>query len=92
MNADYIYDIFETTRLKDAPDLYIGLAMLKVDQPISDEEDKEIRLFIGRHYTALADAYKLRDRDTFAAVVAQCEAEDKEDAENDGDATEGEAE
>ena len=29
MNANYMYDSFETTRKNDAPDLNVGLAMLK---------------------------------------------------------------
>lgn len=69
-----------------------NLEQLHTDYPVLVEQEGEIRRFIGRHYNALVDAYKLRDRAAFDAVVAQCEAEDKEDAENDGDAAEGEAE
>lgn len=76
MNANYIYDIFETTEKNDAPDLTIGLAMLKAEQPVPDEEDKAVREFLGRHYEALVASYKARDREAFAAVVAACEAED----------------
>lgn len=90
MNANYIYDIFETTRINDAPDLNIGLAMLKQEQPISDTEDKAIREFIGRHYNALVSTYASRDRDAFAAKVAECEAEDAAES-HDGDAGEDEA-
>lgn len=92
MNANYIYDIFETTKKNDAPDLNIGLAMLRVEQPISDEEDKAIREFMGRHYETLVDAYKSGDREIFADAVAQCVKEDEEDAAADGDAGEDEAE
>ena len=65
---------------------------LHADYPQLMEQEGEIRRFIGRHYSKLVAAFRKRDRAAFDAVVAQCEAEDKEDAENDGDATEGEAE
>ena len=41
-------------------------------------DEQAMAAFIGRHYTALVDAYKLRDRAAFDAVVAQCEQADKE--------------
>ena len=92
MDANYIYEIFETTRKNDAPDLNVGLAMLKVEQPIPDEEDKAIREFMGRHYEALVEAYQTGDREAFAAAVAACEAEDEEDTAHDGDTGEAEGE
>ena len=76
MNANYLYDIFEKTRVNDAPDLYTGLAMLKEEQPITDEEDKAIRAFLSRHYNALVATYASRDREAFATKVAKCQAED----------------
>lgn len=80
MNANYIYDIFETTGKHNAPDLNIGLAMLKVDKPIPEGmTDQSVREFMGRHYEALVEGYKVRDREAFAAVVAKCEAEDAQE-------------
>ena len=77
MNANYIYDIFETTRKNDAPDLTIGLAMLRAEKPIPEGmTDDGIREFLGRHYEALVDAFKAGDREAFAEAVAACEAED----------------
>lgn len=77
MNANYIYDIFETTRQRSAPDLYIGLAMLQKHQPVPEDcTDRDIREFIGRHYDRLVEAYKAKDREVMAAAVARCEAED----------------
>lgn len=80
------------TGVRTYTDEQTDLAQLHADYSTLMEQEREIREFIGRHYNALVDAYQLRDRAAFDAVVAQCEAEDKEDAENDGDATEGEAE
>ena len=77
MNANYIYDIFETTSKHGLPDLYLGLAMLQKDKPIPEGcTDQGIREFIGRHYDALVEAYKAKDRDMMAAAVARCEEED----------------
>lgn len=82
MNANYIYDIFDTTRKNEAPDLLIGLAMLQVDQPIPEGlTEKEIGHFIGRHYQALVDAYATRDRAVFEQAVKACEELDAREAE-----------
>lgn len=79
MNADYIYDIFETTERNGDPDLIIGLAKLKVDKPIpEDTTEGEICEFIGRHYKALVDAYKAHDRGAFEETVLACETADAE--------------
>lgn len=92
MDANYIYEIFETTRKHNLPDLYVGLAMLQKDKPVPDElidpkdkTDRPLREFIGRHYTRLAEAYKTKDCAIFAAAVAECEEEDrqKESAQSD---------
>lgn len=81
MNAEYIYEIFETTRENDAPDLNVGLAMLQETKPIPEGmADRDIREFMGRHYEKLVAAYRAKDRYVFGAVVAACEAEDAEKA------------
>lgn len=54
------------------------LAALHADYAALAEQEGGISRFIGRHYNALVDAYKQRDRAAFDAVVAQCEQADKE--------------
>lgn len=82
MNANYIYEIFQTTEEKQAPDLNIGLAILRETKPIPEGmEDQGVREFIGRHYKRLVKAYKAKDREAFAAAVVKCEEEDAEKVE-----------
>lgn len=79
MNAMYIYDIFEETERNQDPDLFIGLAKLKVNKPIPDgTTEGELCEFIGRHYQALVDAYKGHDRAAFEEAVLSCETADAE--------------
>ncbi len=79
MNAEYIYDIFETTEKNGDPDLIIGLAKLQAEQPIPEGiTEKELCSFIGRHYQTLVDAYKAHDRAAFEEAVLACEAQDAE--------------
>ena len=77
MNAEYIYDIFETTEKNGDPDLTIGLAKLQADKPIPEGiTEKELCSFIGRHYHELVDAYKGHDRAAFEETVLACETAD----------------
>ena len=79
MDAEYIYDIFETTEKNGDPDLTIGLAKLKADKPIPEgTTEKELCQFIGRHYHELVDAYKAHDRGAFEETVLACETADAE--------------
>lgn len=79
MDVEYIYDIFETTEKNSDPDLFIGLARLKVNKPIPDgTTEEELCTFIGRHYQALVDAYKAHDRAAFEETVLACETADAE--------------
>lgn len=78
MDAKFLYEVFEQTEKNGFPDLMLGVAAAQVEHPLPHEEDRAVREFIGRHYDALVEAYKLRDRATFDAVVAQCEQADKE--------------
>lgn len=89
MNADFLYSVFKETEKNDFPDLTLGVAAAKVHTPITDEEDKEVRTFIGRHYDCLVDAYASHDKETFVTKVAECEAEDDKEK-HDGDAGESE--
>lgn len=82
MKANTLYGIYESTHANQVPDLTIGLAMYKdehPEDPISHEEDKAIREFIGRHGQELARAF-VAGPDAFAEAVAACEAEDAEKA------------
>lgn len=80
MNANYIYDIFETCEKKDLPDLTIALAHLKTTQPIPDGlTEKQVNAFVGDHYEDLVKAYKAHDRAVFAAAVAAAVLEDEEE-------------
>ena len=79
MNAEYIYDIFEETERNQDPDLFIGLARLKVNKPIPEgTTEKELCTFIVRHYHSLVDAYKAHDRAAFEEAVLACETADAE--------------
>lgn len=43
-----------------------------------DEQASEVAKFIGRHYDALVDAFKFRDKAAFDAVVDDCIKADEE--------------
>lgn len=78
MNSNIIYDIFKITEEEELSDLNVGVAMLKVKELISDNEDKEIREFIGKHYMELVDSYKYHNRDIFSITFEQCKIKDEE--------------
>ena len=79
MNAVILYGIFETNRKHHLPDLTLGLAVYRYENPgvISDDDDKAIREFIGRHYDGLVKGYAEGPVAFTAAVAAGVEA-DKE--------------
>lgn len=81
MNADFLYSVFEETEKNNFPDLMLGVAAAKVDHPITHEEDKEARAFIGRHYDDLVKAYAAHDKNTFFDAVAACKEKDDLEAE-----------
>ena len=72
MNANYIYDIFQTCEDLDLPDLTIALARHK------GMTEQGINEFIGGHYEALVDAFADQDREAFAAAVQAGIQEDEE--------------
>ena len=78
------------TGVRQYTDEQTDLEQLHADYESLAEQDGPISKFIGRHYDALVEVYKQRDRAAFDVVVAQCVAEDEEDAAHDGDAGEGE--
>ena len=76
IHTEYLYQIFETTRKNKANDLTIGLAMFRAERPdaIVHEEDRAMRLFLGRYAEALGKVFP--DRKAFARVVADGIAQD----------------
>ena len=73
MNANYIYDIFETATQQDKP-LDIALEILRGTQPIPEGMTKEnINAFVGLHYDPLWRAYQTGNRKLFADILAVCE-------------------
>ena len=54
------------------------------DYPRLDAEQARLRRFLGRHYEALARAYRAEDRAVFDQAVAQCAARDQADAQAEG--------
>lgn len=78
MNANILYDIYETSRAHGFRDLIFGLAQYKADHPeaaIGHDEDKAIRTFMGSHGQELAAAFQA-GREAFAAAVAEAQAQD----------------
>ena len=68
--ANYIYDIFETTKKMGLPDLYLGLAQVKAEKAIPEGiTDKELRAFISRNYKALVKMFNTMNRDVFVDMV-----------------------
>ena len=73
----HLYAIYTLTRQAKAPDLTIGLAMYREQNPglLTQEEDRALRTFMGRHGQALSDAFP--DRAAFDAAVEAGLAEDE---------------
>ena len=71
------------TGVRQYTDEETDLAALHADYAALAEQDGPISRFIGRHYNALVDAYKQRDRAAFDAVVKQCEEEDAAEEQED---------
>ena len=81
MNANYIYDIFQTCEDMDLPDLTVALAHHKAANPIPEGMTEQgINAFIGGPYAALVDAFAAHDREAFAAAVEAGVREDEERA------------
>lgn len=81
MNANYIYDIFQTCEELALPDLTVALARHKEGHPIPEGMTEQgINEFVGNHYEALVDAFAGHDREAFAAAVEAGIKEDEERA------------
>ena len=80
INAETLYAVYETTERNHDTDLVFGLAKLRVTRPdITDEQDKAMRGFMGRHGQELAKAYH-EGKAAFLAAVEVCSALDEERA------------
>lgn len=78
MNANYIYEVFETAA-KHGTDLTIGLELLLNEKPLPEGVTKrELNEFIGLHENLLSRAYQTGHRKLFADIVAAC-VENKDD-------------
>lgn len=66
---DHLYAIYTLTRDNQAPDLTTGLAMYRDQHPglLTQEDDRAIREFMGRHGQELSQAFP--DRTAFDAAV-----------------------
>lgn len=64
------------TGVRQYTDEETDLAQLHADYSTLMEQERAVSRFIGQNYAALVEAYRLRDRAAFDAVVAQCVAED----------------
>lgn len=67
----YLYDVFVYSNEKGCSGLDIALAMYRADYPdhIDADEGKKVRAFMIKHYDALVEAFKVRDREHFDAVI-----------------------
>lgn len=65
----HLYEIYTLTRENQAPDLTIGLALYRDQHPglLTQEEDRAIREFMGRHGLELSKAFP--DRTAFYDAV-----------------------
>lgn len=81
MNAEYIYNIFETTEKNGDPDLLIGMAKLMAVKPLPEGMDERaLGKFLAKHYHELVEAYATGDLAVMEEVVLACEEQDAEDA------------
>lgn len=80
MNANYLYDIFETAT-KNNVDLTIGLELLLNEKPLPDGMTKDgVNQFVGLHYDPLWRAYQTGNRKVFADIVTVCIKTDDHEA------------
>lgn len=58
-------------------DKQTDVAAMHADAEALDEYNRDLRIFIGRHNSDLAKAFKLGSREEFDKVVAKCIAKDE---------------
>lgn len=72
MNANYIYEVFETAT-KHGTDLTIGLELLLNEKPLPEGVTKaEVNAFVGLNENLLGRAFRTGNRKLFADIVAVC--------------------
>lgn len=76
MNAQILYEIFQTTKTNNLSDLFVGLAWYKNLKYLTIENEKQLREFIGKHYNDLVKAFA-KGYDEFVETVKVCIEEDK---------------
>lgn len=80
MNANYIFDIFETANAKGV-DTTIALEILRGTQPIPEGMTKEgIGQFVGLHFDQLRRAHQTGNRKLFSDIVTICVKSNDEEA------------
>ena len=77
MDTKILYEIFETTKVNNLSDLFVGLAYYKDLTHMTIQNEKEIREFIGKHYNDLVKAFS-KSYDEFVTTVEKCVEEDKD--------------
>ena len=80
MNANYIFDIFETATQNNV-DTTIALEILCGTQPIHEGMTKDgINRFVNLHFDQLRRAYGTGNKKLFADIVAICVKSNDEEA------------
>lgn len=80
MNADYIFDVFETANAKSV-DTAVALDILWGTRPIVGGMTKQsVGRFIGLHFDPLRRAHQTANRKLFADIVAICAKSKGEEA------------
>lgn len=80
MNANYIYEVFETATSRGV-DLTIGLEIHSGEKPLPDGVTKrELHEFIGLHENLLSRAYQTGHRKLFADIVRVCVESNEDEA------------
>lgn len=80
MNANYIFDIFETANANNV-DTTVGLEILHSAQPIPEGMTKDgINRFVNLHFDQLRRAHQTGNEKLFADIVAICVKSNDEEA------------
>ena len=78
---EQLYDIYALTQAAGAPDLTVGVALYRERHPeLTQEEDRALREFMGRHGQELAKAFP--HWTVFAAAEEAAQARDAKAAQD----------
>lgn len=81
MNANYLYDVFETGKVRDVS-LDIALEIVKGEKPLPDDmTTRHTNAFVGLHFDLLRRAYQTGNRKLFADILKVCEEGREHEAE-----------